>query len=165
MSVSLFWFINKSICVIFQIPHISDIRWYLSLSDWLHSLWEFLGPSMLLQMTLLHSFYDWVIFCCISILYLLDFLLSLDSTLFFQTEDFLLKSHHAGVFFNQSSLVVPCICLVPASHCVPSIFNAQCLWGTICSLLKRWEYQTTLPVSWETCMQVKKQHLEPDMRQ
>ena len=23
--------------------------------------------------------------------------------------------------------------------------------------LKRWEYQTTLPVSWETCMQIKKQ--------
>ena len=23
--------------------------------------------------------------------------------------------------------------------------------------VKRWEYQTTLPVSWETCMQVKKQ--------
>ena len=31
--------------------------------------------------------------------------------------------------------------------------------------LKRWEYQTTLPVSWETCMQVKKQQLEPDMEQ
>ena len=29
--------------------------------------------------------------------------------------------------------------------------------------LKRWEYQTTLPVSWETCIQVKKQQLEPDM--
>ena len=28
--------------------------------------------------------------------------------------------------------------------------------------LKRQEYQTTLPVSWETRMQVKKQHLEPD---
>ena len=27
------------------------------------------------------------------------------------------------------------------------------------------EYQTTLPVSWETCMQVKKQQLEPDMEQ
>ena len=27
--------------------------------------------------------------------------------------------------------------------------------------LKRWEYQTTLLVSWETCMQVKKQQLEP----
>ena len=27
---------------------------------------------------------------------------------------------------------------------------------------KRWEYQTTLPVSWETYMQVKKQQLEPD---
>ena len=31
--------------------------------------------------------------------------------------------------------------------------------------LKTWEYQTTLPASWETCMQVKKQHLEPDMEQ
>ena len=31
--------------------------------------------------------------------------------------------------------------------------------------LKRWEYQTTLPASWETCMQVKKQQLEPDMEQ
>ena len=31
--------------------------------------------------------------------------------------------------------------------------------------LKRWEYQTSLPVSWETCMQVKKQQLEPNMEQ
>ena len=29
----------------------------------------------------------------------------------------------------------------------------------------RWEYQTTLPDSWETCMQVKKQQLDPDMEQ
>ena len=29
--------------------------------------------------------------------------------------------------------------------------------------LKRWGYQTTLPASWEICMQVKKQQLEPDM--
>ena len=27
-------------------------------------------------------------------------------------------------------------------------------------LLKRWDYQTTLPVSWETCMQVKQQQLK-----
>ena len=31
--------------------------------------------------------------------------------------------------------------------------------------LKRWEYHTTLPVSWEICTQVKKQQLEPDMEQ
>ena len=31
--------------------------------------------------------------------------------------------------------------------------------------LDRWEYQTTLHVFWETCMQVKKQQLEPDMEQ
>ena len=31
--------------------------------------------------------------------------------------------------------------------------------------LKRWEYQANLPASWEICMQVKKQQLEPDMEQ
>ena len=30
---------------------------------------------------------------------------------------------------------------------------------------KRWEYQTTWPVSWEICMQVRKQQLELDMEQ
>ena len=30
---------------------------------------------------------------------------------------------------------------------------------------ERWESQTTLPVSWEICMQVKNQQLEPDMEQ
>ena len=29
----------------------------------------------------------------------------------------------------------------------------------------RWEYQTTVPASWEICMQVKKQQLELDMEQ
>ena len=29
--------------------------------------------------------------------------------------------------------------------------------------LKRWEYQTTCPASWEICMQVKKQQLNLDM--
>ena len=32
-------------------------------------------------------------------------------------------------------------------------------------LLKRWEYQTTLPASWEICMQVKKKQLKLDMEQ
>ena len=31
--------------------------------------------------------------------------------------------------------------------------------------LKRWEYQATLPASWETCMQVRKQQLEQDIEQ
>ena len=31
--------------------------------------------------------------------------------------------------------------------------------------IKRWELQTTLPASWEICMQVKMQQLEPDMKQ
>ena len=32
-------------------------------------------------------------------------------------------------------------------------------------ILKRWEYQTTWPASWEICIQVKKQQLELDMEQ
>ena len=41
------------------------------------------------------------------------------------------------------------------------------VWITInCGkFFKRREYQNTLPASWETCMQVKKQQLEPDMEQ
>ena len=32
-------------------------------------------------------------------------------------------------------------------------------------VFKRWEYQTIWPASWDICMQVKKQLLEPDMEQ
>ena len=32
-------------------------------------------------------------------------------------------------------------------------------------IIKRWEHYTILPASWEICMQVKKQQLEPDMEQ
>jgi len=41
------------------------------------------------------------------------------------------------------------------------------VWITInCEkFLKRWEYQTTWPASWEICMQVRKQQLELDMEQ
>ena len=41
------------------------------------------------------------------------------------------------------------------------------VWITInCGkFLKRWEYQAIWPVSWETCMQVRKQQLELDMEQ
>ena len=41
------------------------------------------------------------------------------------------------------------------------------VWITInCGkFLKRWDYQTTWPASWEICMQVKKQQLELDMEQ
>ena len=36
---------------------------------------------------------------------------------------------------------------------------------TNCGKLKRWEYQSTLPASWEICMQIKKQQLELGMEQ
>jgi len=36
-------------------------------------------------------------------------------------------------------------------------------YNKLWNILKRWEYQTTLPASWESCMQVKKKQLELDM--
>ena len=48
------------------------------------------------------------------------------------------------------------------------IDNAKAfVWITLSCVkfFKRWEYQTTLPASWEICMQVKKQQLELDMEQ
>ena len=33
------------------------------------------------------------------------------------------------------------------------------------TFLQRWKYQTTLPTSWEICMQVRKQQLELNMGQ
>ena len=41
------------------------------------------------------------------------------------------------------------------------------VWITVnCeNFLKRWQYQTTLPIFWETCLQVKKQLLESDTEQ
>ena len=38
-----------------------------------------------------------------------------------------------------------------------------CITTNCGKFFKRWEDQTTLPASWETCMQVKKQQLEPDI--
>ena len=47
------------------------------------------------------------------------------------------------------------------------MLNPLTVWVTAnCGkFLKKWEYQTTLPVSWETYIQVKKQQLELDMEQ
>ena len=49
-------------------------------------------------------------------------------------------------------------CLCPKPLTVWITINCGKSW-------KRWEYQTTWPASWETCMQVRKQQLELDMEQ
>ena len=42
----------------------------------------------------------------------------------------------------------------------------DCIDNNNCGkFIKRWEYQTTLPASWEAWMKVKKQQLKPDMEQ
>ena len=51
--------------------------------------------------------------------------------------------------------------------CFIDYAKALTVWITInCGKFwKRWEYQTTWPASWETCMQARKQQLELDMEQ
>ena len=51
-----FCFIDRFICIISQVPHLSDIRWLLSLSDLLHLLRSSLVAPTLQQMALFHSF-------------------------------------------------------------------------------------------------------------
>ena len=55
IPVSLLLFCYITSCI-FQIPHVSDIMQYLSLSDLFHLAEYPLGPSMLLQMAEFHSF-------------------------------------------------------------------------------------------------------------
>ena len=56
---------------------------------------------------------------------------------------------------------------VPEKHLLLLYWLHQSVW--LCrsqqtgKFFNRWEYQTTLPASWEICMQVKKQQLELDM--
>ena len=58
---------------------------------------------------------------------------------------------------------------VPEKHLFLLYWLCQSLW--LCGsqqtekFFKRWEYQTTLPASWEICRQVRKQQLELDMEQ
>ena len=55
----------------------------------------------------------------------------------------------------QKNIYLCFIDYVKASDCV----DHNKLW----KILKRWEYQTTWPASWEAYMQVRKQQLELDM--
>ena len=58
---------------------------------------------------------------------------------------------------------------VPEKHLLLLYWLCQSLW--LCrsqqteKFFKRWEYLTTWPASWEICMQVREQQLEPDMEQ
>ena len=76
--------------------------------------------------------------------------------------------------FSSSNLWGSQLLYLLANHCFLGFKKyyshpTGCPWhltvSSICISLKNWEYQTTWPASWEICIQVKKQHLEPDMQQ
>ena len=43
------------------------------------------------------------------------------------------------------------------------LFTVWATRPTTAEFWKKWEYETTWPASWEICMQIKKQQLEPDI--
>ena len=51
-------------------------------------------------------------------------------------------------------------CFIGYAKAFDSVDHKKCR-----KFLKSWEYQTTWPASWETCVQVRKQQLELDMEQ
>jgi len=53
-----------------------------------------------------------------------------------------------------------CFCFIDYAKAFDCVDHNK-LW----KILKRWEYQTTWPASWETYIQVRKQQLELDMEQ
>ena len=67
----------------------------------------------------------------------------------------------AGSWKKQESsrkTSVSALLTIPKPLTVCITINCEKFW-------KRWEYQTTWPASWETCMQVRKQQFELDMEQ
>ena len=59
---------------------------------------------------------------------------------------------------QESSRKKPALLTMPKPLTVWITINCGKFW-------KRWEYQTTWPVPWEICMQVRKQQFELDMEQ
>ena len=59
---------------------------------------------------------------------------------------------------NSRKTSISALLTIPKPLTVWITINCRKFW-------KRWEYQTTWPASWETCMQVRKQQLELDMEQ
>ena len=58
------------------------------------------------------------------------------------------------------------IFLTPEKHLFDYAKAFDCMdHNKLWKILKEWEYQTTWPASWEICMQVRKQQIEPDMEQ
>ena len=66
----------------------------------------------------------------------------------------------AGSWEKESSRKNIDFCFIDYAKAFDSVDHKNCgkFW-------KRWEYQTTWPASWETCVQARKQQLELDMEQ
>ena len=84
--------------------------------------------------------------------------------IFFGIQELYLILCNLRTLLGRENLSILTLVWVTVYFC---FFDYMTVWITInCGKFwKRWEYQTTWPISWETCMQVRKQQLELDMEQ
>ena len=158
-SVGLFLFCMCFICIVF---FDSTYKWY-------HTVFAYLCLTFLLNIILPRSiyvaengkisFFLWMsnIPLCVQILYIHT--LYIHIYVYIWNIFFIHSSANRYLGSFKSSYCKECCC----EHWDKPLT----VWITTnCGkFLKRWEYQTTLPASWETCMQVKKQQSEPDTEQ
>ena len=85
----------------------------------------------------------------------------LEEMTFFQSSEYLVRICQVWRKEKQESSTktsISALLTMPKPLTVWITINRGKFW-------KRWEYQTTWPASWEACMQVRKQLLEPEMKQ
>ena len=92
------------------------------------------------------------------------------------------SSAYLGLLIFLPAVLTPACAILPLKKLIYKFKESEITWpqdGSIGTkfensiyylnfmyyLWKRWEYQTTWPASWETCMQIRKQWLEMDMEQ
>ena len=95
-----------------------------------------------------------------------DHLICLLRNLYAGQEATVRTGHGTTDWFQIGKGVHQCCIL---SSCSFNLYAEYIMWNSgldeaqTGKFFKRLEYQATLPASWKTCMQVKKQQLEPDM--
>ena len=122
-----------------------------------HRFWGDEHPQICFLMNIWENFFE----VCVKVWNCIGYVLNLTGVLQKGCSIFIPISHLQGSSKKQESsrkTSISALLTMPKPLTVWITTNCGKFW-------KRWEYQTTWPASWETCMQVRKQQLDLDMDQ